>query len=124
VLKKDIASCNVLFNDLPFLKTKRGGLDIALNSLNEAIWRISQNVDVPFDPDLLYLKNVRYRAPIPSLGTVVRAICDYQDGPNYLIIKQGDTIKLISRHKTGWCDGISNGRRGWFPMNYCTAADV
>jgi hypothetical protein len=114
------ASCNVWFNDLPFLGPNPGGYEKISYELSKA-----QNLGQPLHPDLLYLKNVRYRAPIPEgIGAVVRALWDYQDeSDKRLVLKQGDMIEVITTLDTGWWDGISNGRRGWFPMTYCTASE-
>jgi son of sevenless len=78
-----------------------------------------------FNPDLLYLKNVRYRVPLPEgPRAVVWALWDYQgEHDNQLGLKDGDTIEVLTRLESGWWDGISNQRRGWFPINYYTAAE-
>lgn len=40
-----------------------------------------------------------------------------------LSIRPGDVILLVSRHESGWCDGVLGGVRGWFPGNYCKVLD-
>ncbi|KAM4598143.1 ABI family, member 3a [Polymixia lowei] len=38
--------------------------------------------------------------------------------PDDLSFIEGDVIYLICRHDDGWCEGVLNGNRGFFPENY------
>ena len=55
---------------------------------------------------------------VPHL-TLVRALYDYTSQVNSgLSFKQGQIIHVINQLDSGWWDGICNGQRGWFPMNF------
>lgn len=38
--------------------------------------------------------------------------------PDDLTLAEGDIIYLTHRHDDGWCEGVLNGSRGFFPENY------
>lgn len=38
--------------------------------------------------------------------------------PDDLSLAEGDIIYLTNRHDDGWCEGVLNGNRGFFPENY------
>lgn len=38
--------------------------------------------------------------------------------PDDLSFAEGDVIYLTHRHDDGWCEGLINGNRGFFPENY------
>lgn len=38
--------------------------------------------------------------------------------PDDLAFSEGDIIYLTRRQDNGWCEGVSNGKQGFFPMNY------
>jgi son of sevenless len=51
----------------------------------------------------------------------VRALYRYDAGDDQtsLSFRRGDVIQVITQLESGWWDGVLNGRRGWFPSNYC-----
>ncbi|AAS51882.2 ADL038Wp [Eremothecium gossypii ATCC 10895] len=62
---------------------------------------------------------------------VVRALCDFVPlKKQHLPLKAGDVVYVLSRHESGWCDGIiieqtakgnstvTQCQRGWFPRTY------
>ncbi|AGO11736.1 AaceriADL038Wp [[Ashbya] aceris (nom. inval.)] len=62
---------------------------------------------------------------------VVRAVCDFVPSKKQqLPLKAGDVVYVLSRHESGWCDGIiieqtvkgnstvTQCQRGWFPRTY------
>lgn len=50
----------------------------------------------------------------------VQAIFDYEAEDDIsLSLKCGDCIKVLTKHESGWWDGILDGKRGWFPSNCC-----
>ncbi|KAJ1516483.1 hypothetical protein HMI54_009274 [Coelomomyces lativittatus] len=56
---------------------------------------------------------------------LVRALFDYkaQDAGN-LSFSAGDIIQVFTVLESGWWDGISNDKRGWFPSNYVTPISI
>lgn len=38
--------------------------------------------------------------------------------PDDLSLTEGDIILLTHRHDDGWCEGVLNGKHGFFPENY------
>ncbi|XP_048062583.1 ABI family, member 3a isoform X3 [Megalobrama amblycephala] len=57
-------------------------------------------------------------APVDYLEKVV-ALYNYEAGkPGDLIFQEGDIIYLTSRNEDGWCEGVLNGVKGYFPGNY------
>ena len=68
--------------------------------------------------------------PLPGLGPMppatkihhVRALYEYTSHEaGSLSFRCGDIIQVITRLESGWCDGMIDGRRGWFPSNFCEA---
>lgn len=54
----------------------------------------------------------------------VRALYDYEaDDPTSLSFRQGDKIRVLTQLESGWWDGFLDGKRGWFPSNYCNQID-
>jgi son of sevenless-like protein len=50
----------------------------------------------------------------------VRALYDYDaDDGTSLSFRRHDIIQVLTQLESGWWDGYFNGRRGWFPSNYC-----
>lgn len=43
--------------------------------------------------------------------------------PDDLSLTEGDIIYVMRRHDDGWCEGVCNGREGFFPENYVQACD-
>ncbi|XP_067273356.1 ABI family, member 3a isoform X2 [Pseudorasbora parva] len=57
-------------------------------------------------------------APVNYLEKVV-ALYSYDTGkPGDLVFQEGDIIYLTSRNEDGWCEGVLNGVKGYFPGNY------
>ncbi|XP_058627953.1 ABI family, member 3a isoform X3 [Onychostoma macrolepis] len=57
-------------------------------------------------------------APPDYLEKVV-ALYSYDTGkPGDLVFQEGDIVYLTSRNEDGWCEGILNGVKGYFPGNY------
>ncbi|XP_043091916.1 ABI family, member 3a isoform X4 [Puntigrus tetrazona] len=57
-------------------------------------------------------------APAEYLEKVV-ALYNYDTGkPGDLVFEEGDIIYLTSRNEDGWCEGVLNGVKGYFPGNY------
>ncbi|KAK7167823.1 hypothetical protein R3I94_002024 [Phoxinus phoxinus] len=57
-------------------------------------------------------------APADYLEKVV-ALYSYDKGkPGDLLFQEGDIIYLTSRTEDGWCEGVLNGVKGYFPGNY------
>ncbi|XP_034394611.1 ABI family, member 3a isoform X1 [Cyclopterus lumpus] len=49
----------------------------------------------------------------------VEALYSYEASkPDDLSLSEGDVIDLLHRHADGWCEGVLNGNRGFFPGNY------
>jgi son of sevenless len=57
----------------------------------------------------------------PPAAMFVRALYKYDAGDDQtsLSFRRGDVIQVITQLESGWWDGVLNGRRGWFPSNYC-----
>jgi len=56
--------------------------------------------------------------PTPS-PISVRALYDWTgDEHGQLNFQKGNVITVITRMKSGWWDGVLDGKRGWFPSNY------
>src|SRR6201996_5364520 len=57
----------------------------------------------------------------PPAAMFVRALYKYDAGEDQtsLSFRRGDVIQVITQLESGWGDGGLNGRRGWFPSNYC-----
>lgn len=54
-----------------------------------------------------------------SLSFQVVALYTYDTGkPGDLVFQEGDIIYLTSRNEDGWCEGVLNGVKGYFPGNY------
>lgn len=57
-------------------------------------------------------------APADYLEKVV-ALYSYDTGnPGDLVFQEGDILYITSRSEDGWCEGIMNGVKGYFPSNY------
>ncbi|XP_073696019.1 ABI family, member 3a isoform X2 [Garra rufa] len=57
-------------------------------------------------------------APSDYLEKVV-ALYNYDTGkPGDLVFQEGDIIYVTSRNEDGWCEGVLNGVKGYFPGNY------
>ncbi|XP_057201707.1 ABI family, member 3a isoform X2 [Triplophysa rosa] len=57
-------------------------------------------------------------APADYLEKVV-ALYSYNTGkPGDLVFQEGDIIYITSRREDGWCEGVLNGVKGYFPGNY------
>jgi len=49
----------------------------------------------------------------------VVALYSYNTGnTGDLFFQEGDIIYLTSRSEDGWCEGVLNGVKGYFPGNY------
>ncbi|XP_029013722.1 ABI family, member 3a isoform X3 [Betta splendens] len=57
-------------------------------------------------------------APPDYLEKVVALYSYEATKPDDLSITEGDIIYLTRRHDDGWCQGVLNGIRGFFPENY------
>uniref|UniRef100_A0A1A8CD18 ABI family, member 3 n=1 Tax=Nothobranchius kadleci TaxID=1051664 RepID=A0A1A8CD18_NOTKA len=69
----------------------------------------------PLPPPVDYDSN----APREYLEKVV-ALYSYEasNKPDDLTLTEGDIIYLTCRHGNGWCEGVSKGKKGFFPENY------
>lgn len=67
----------------------------------------------------------------PVYDLYVCALYDYEaDDETEISFREGDIIQVISKHDSGWwdgialgksgCDWINYGHRGWFPRTHCT----
>lgn len=57
----------------------------------------------------------------PKRGATVQALYDFAPENDYdLGLKAGDTITVIETSPDGWWLGYSNGKTGYFPVNYTT----
>lgn len=73
----------------------------------------------PLPPPVDYDTN----APAHYLERVV-ALYNYEASkPDDLSLTEGDIIYLTCRHDSGWCEGVVNGNRGFFPVNYVQSCD-
>lgn len=43
--------------------------------------------------------------------------------PDDLTLAEGDIIYVTQRHDDGWCEGVLNGNKGFFPSNYVQSCD-
>ncbi|XP_056111156.1 ABI family, member 3a isoform X2 [Rhinichthys klamathensis goyatoka] len=57
-------------------------------------------------------------APADYLEKVVALYTYDTDKPGDLLFQEGDIIYLTSRTEDGWCEGVLNGVKGYFPGNY------
>ncbi|XP_073349773.1 ABI family, member 3a isoform X1 [Pagrus major] len=73
----------------------------------------------PLPPPVDYDTN----APPHYLEKVV-ALYNYEASkPDDLSLTEGDIIYLTCRHDDGWCEGVLNSNRGFFPENYVQSCD-
>ncbi|XP_036945122.1 ABI family, member 3a isoform X4 [Acanthopagrus latus] len=73
----------------------------------------------PLPPPVDYDTN----APAHYLEKVV-ALYNYEASkPDDLSLTEGDIVYLTCRHDSGWCEGVVNGNRGFFPVNYVQSCD-
>ncbi|XP_047212050.1 abl interactor 1-like isoform X1 [Girardinichthys multiradiatus] len=56
--------------------------------------------------------------PPDYLEKVVALYCYKVSKPDDLQLNEGDIIYMTRRHADGWCEGVCNGREGFFPQNY------
>ncbi|CAJ1075513.1 ABI family%2C member 3a isoform X2 [Xyrichtys novacula] len=60
----------------------------------------------------------------PQYLEKVMALYSYEAAkPEDLTLAEGDIIYLTHRHDDGWCEGVSNGNKGFFPSNYVQSCD-
>ncbi|XP_036073064.1 ABI family, member 3a isoform X2 [Oryzias melastigma] len=59
-----------------------------------------------------------YDAPPEHLEKVVALYSYEASKPDDLSLTEGDIILLTHRHDDGWCEGVLNGKHGFFPENY------
>jgi hypothetical protein len=77
-----------------------------------SVQHLDQHERVPDHPNRL---NELYRSRM-----YVCALHDYtSDSPTNLSFRAGDVIYVLMQQDSGWWDGVLDGRRGWFPSNYC-----
>ncbi|XP_043956075.1 ABI family, member 3a isoform X1 [Gambusia affinis] len=62
-------------------------------------------------------------APPDYLEKVVALYAYEASKPDDLPLTEGDIIYVLRRHDDGWCEGVCNGRQGFFPENYVQACD-
>ncbi|XP_016533458.1 ABI family, member 3a isoform X1 [Poecilia formosa] len=62
-------------------------------------------------------------APPDYLEKVVALYTYEASKPDDLPLTEGDIIYVMRRHDDGWCEGVCNGREGFFPENYVQACD-
>ncbi|RDI84954.1 hypothetical protein Vi05172_g4916 [Venturia inaequalis] len=57
----------------------------------------------------------------------VRAKYDYtcEDMNTVINLREGELLRVVSKLESGWWDGLnSQGKRGWFPSNYCEPCET
>jgi son of sevenless-like protein len=58
----------------------------------------------------------------------VRAKYDYtsdEESPTILNLRKGEPIRVLSKLESGWWDGLNTqGKRAWFPSNYCEPCET
>lgn len=53
------------------------------------------------------------------MASYVKAVYDYSSNESgELSLKEGDIIKVVSQHPSGWWTGELNGAKGTFPSNF------
>lgn len=57
-------------------------------------------------------------APVDYLEKVVALYSFDTAKPGDLVFQEGDIIYLTRRNEDGWCEGVLNGVKGYFPGNY------
>ncbi|XP_041672959.1 ABI family, member 3a isoform X1 [Cheilinus undulatus] len=57
-------------------------------------------------------------APPHYIEKVVALYSYEASKPDDLAMAEGDIIYLTHRHDDGWCEGVLNGNKGFFPSNY------
>ncbi|XP_008414688.1 ABI family, member 3a isoform X2 [Poecilia reticulata] len=62
-------------------------------------------------------------APPDYLEKVVALYTYEASKPDDLPLTEGDIVYVMRRHDDGWCEGVCNGREGFFPKNYVQACD-
>ncbi|XP_038138295.1 ABI family, member 3a isoform X1 [Cyprinodon tularosa] len=62
-------------------------------------------------------------APPDYLEKVVALYYYEASKPDDLSLAEGDIIYVTRRHDDGWCEGVCNGREGFFPQNYVQSCD-
>ncbi|XP_061906411.1 ABI family, member 3a isoform X2 [Entelurus aequoreus] len=62
-------------------------------------------------------------APLPHWKKVVALFSYEASKPEHLSVTEGDVIYLTGRHDNGWCEGVLNGKRGFFPKDYVQSCD-
>lgn len=62
-------------------------------------------------------------APPDYLEKVVALYSYEASKPDDLPLTEGDIIYMTRRHDDGWCEGVCNGREGFFPQNYVQSCD-
>ncbi|XP_016404829.1 abl interactor 1-like isoform X5 [Sinocyclocheilus rhinocerous] len=84
----------------------------------------------PPSPPLEYFDNFEELPPLPPpIDYDITAPADYLEKvvalyncntgkPGDLVFQEGDIIYLTSRNEDGWCEGVLNGVKGYFPGNY------
>ncbi|XP_076608556.1 ABI family, member 3a isoform X2 [Chaetodon auriga] len=73
----------------------------------------------PLPPPVDYDTN----APPQYLEKVV-ALYNYEASkPDDLSLTEGDIVYLTCRHDDGWCEGVLDNNRGFFPENYVQSCD-
>ncbi|MEQ2185315.1 hypothetical protein GOODEAATRI_016852 [Goodea atripinnis] len=60
----------------------------------------------------------QFNAQWRPLLEVVALYCYKASKPDDLQLNEGDIIYMTRRHADGWCEGVCNGREGFFPQNY------
>ncbi|KAM4535501.1 ABI family, member 3a isoform 1-T1 [Fundulus diaphanus] len=73
----------------------------------------------PLPPPVDYDTN----APADYLEKVVALYSYEASKPDDLQLTEGDVIYVKRRHDDGWCEGVCNGREGFFPQNYVQSCD-
>ncbi|XP_061761773.1 ABI family, member 3a isoform X2 [Nerophis ophidion] len=62
-------------------------------------------------------------APLPHWKKVVALFSFEASNQEHLSVTEGDVIYLTGRHDNGWCEGVLNGKRGFFPKDYVQSCD-
>ncbi|KAM4717125.1 ABI family, member 3a isoform 1-T1 [Anableps anableps] len=62
-------------------------------------------------------------APPDYLEKVVALYSYEASKPDDLALTEGDIVYVTRRHDDGWCEGVCNGREGFFPQNYVQSCD-
>jgi len=102
---------------------EKNEVTVLLRDIQErSAWRVENDLRRPGQTE-------RQRKPATRMSRArdthyVRALYNYSSGDaEGLDFREGDIIQVLTRLRSGWCDGMIGSRRGWFPGNSCGNVD-